>query len=38
MAPIGALDYMRMRNFGYLKDGSYAMAKSFCWFLEKTEK
>jgi hypothetical protein len=38
MALIGALDYGRMRNFKYLKDGSYAMARSFCWFLEKIEK
>jgi hypothetical protein len=32
MAPIGALDYRRMKNFGYLKYGSYAMARSFCCF------
>jgi hypothetical protein len=38
MAPIGALDYGKMRNFIYLKDGSYAMARFFCWFLEKIEK
>lgn len=38
MAPISALDYRRMRNFGYLKDGSYVMARSFCWLLEKTNK
>jgi hypothetical protein len=38
MAMIGALDYRRMRNFEYLKDGNYAMARSFCWFLEKIEK
>jgi hypothetical protein len=38
MAPIGSLDYKRMRKFGYLKDGSYAMARSFCWFLGKGKK
>jgi hypothetical protein len=38
MALIGALDYGRMKNFKYLKDGSYAMARSFCWFLEKKKE
>jgi hypothetical protein len=38
MAMIGALDYGRMKNFRYLKDGSYAMARYFCWFLEKKKK
>ncbi len=38
MALIGALDYRRMRNFGYLKDGNYAMARFFWRFLEKTKK
>lgn len=38
MAMIGALDYGRMKNFRYLKDGSYAMARYFCWFLENKNK
>jgi hypothetical protein len=38
MALIGALDYGKMWNFIYLKDCSYAMARFFCWFLEKIEK
>jgi hypothetical protein len=37
MLSISELDYGKMTNFGYLKDGSYAMARS-CWFLEKTKK
>jgi hypothetical protein len=34
LAPIGALDYGRMKSCAYLKDGSFAMRRFFFWGLE----